>query len=129
MPNGRRRARVLMVDDEPDLLRMVEMWLSRHCEFEVLDDGERLLEVLQARRPDALMLDLHMPGPDGLELCRALREHPEFKTLPVLLLTGSSVSDEFMRSFGANSYLVKPVGRQQLLAALRELLPQPEFSL
>jgi two-component system response regulator MprA len=115
--------RILVVDDEP----AVRDSLSRSLRFEgydvsTADDGAAALELVHAREPDAVVLDVMMPRLDGLETCRRLRA--DGLLLPVLMLTArDSVADRVAGlDAGADDYLVKPFALQELLARLRALL-------
>jgi DNA-binding response OmpR family regulator len=119
------KPRVVMVDDEKDFRTIVRMWLEPAYEFVGLPDGERLLAELARGNVAAVILDLHMPGAGGFELCRRMRDDPRFESVPVLFLTGSREDENYLQNLkaGGDGYLVKPVGPRQLLAALEELVP------
>jgi CheY-like chemotaxis protein len=121
------RPRILAVDDDPDFLRMLSLMLQPRYDVECLTGGTDLLMQLDVLRPDAVILDVHMPGVDGFSLCRAIRSDPRFAGLPVLFLTASQVDDDFIKNLrvGADAWLNKPVGRQALVNRLRELLAAP----
>ena len=112
-----------MVDDE----RAVREALDRALRLEgfevaLASDGERALQVLGDARPDAIVLDVLMPGLDGLEVCQVLRRMGD--RTPVLMLTArDAVSDRVAGlDAGADDYLVKPFAAEELLARLRALL-------
>ncbi len=119
------KPKILMVDDEPDFVTLVGRWLEAEYDFSAQRDGEDLLESAARLKPDAVILDMVLPGEDGLELCRRMRADPRFERLPVLFLTGSRGVEESLRTMraGAASFLAKPAGRKELLAALGKLLP------
>jgi two-component system response regulator MprA len=120
--------RVLVVDDDPD----VRESLRHSLEFEgytveVAGDGEQALHVLRAEagtRPDLAIVDVMMPGTDGLEVCRRLRADGE--RMPVLMLTARDGLGDRVTGLdaGADDYLVKPFALAELLARLRALLRQ-----
>jgi two-component system response regulator MprA len=114
---------ILVVDDEP----AVRDSLSRALRFEryrveAAPDGERALEILGALEPDAVVLDVAMPGIDGLEVARRLRAAGS--AVPVLMLTARDAIDERVAGLdaGADDYLVKPFALRELHARLRALL-------
>lgn len=116
--------KILVVDDEPavrdSLRRALEL---EGYQVELADDGERALELAKAPvAPDALVLDVLMPGIDGLEVCRRLRA--EGNGLPVLMLTARAEVDSRVAGLdaGADDYLPKPFALAELLARLRALL-------
>ena len=114
---------VLIVDDDPSIRRALGRALGmEHYEVQVAEDGARALEKIAASPPDAVVLDVLMPGVDGLEVCRRLRASGDHT--PVLMLTARhSVSDRVEGlDAGADDYLVKPFALEELLARLRALL-------
>lgn len=115
---------IYMVDDEPDFQTIVHSWLEPKYDAVALKDADQLYGALRAKVPDLVILDLHLIGDDGFEACRRLRAKPGLETLPVLFLTASREYEDFRRSMSAGSsgYLMKPVGRRQLLAAVDALL-------
>ena len=127
MPEQREKRRIVMVEDEPDFQTVVHGWLAPEYEHIPLADGEELIKRLEVFAPDLVIMDVRLPGPDGFELCRRIRKDPGFAEVPVLFLTGSQDAEDFLKNFqvGGTSYLRKPVSRQQLLSAVRQLLPGP----
>ncbi len=116
------RPLILIVDDDPEIRRLVAEFLSREgLEVEQAADGGAMDAVLTRRRPDLVVLDLMMPGEDGLSICRRLRAAGG---PAVLMLTAKS--DEIDRviglEMGADDYLVKPFGTRELLARIRAVL-------
>jgi CheY-like chemotaxis protein len=118
---------VAMVDDEVDYMTLMRAWLEDSYVFYAFKSGEEFLTALPALSPDVVILDLYLRGVDGIELCRRMRELPNFRSVPILFLTGSERIDDYRRSMcaGGSTYLTKPVGRTRLLTALGDLLPQP----
>jgi two-component system KDP operon response regulator KdpE len=114
--------RILIVDDEPQILRALETTLrGAGYEIETAATGEAALAQAAVRPPDAVILDLVLPGRSGTEVCRALRE---WSQVPVLVL--SAVGDEPEKvaalDAGADDYVTKPFGIDELLARLRAVL-------
>jgi two-component system response regulator MprA len=112
-------ARILVVDDDPSVLRMLTRTLGAEGnEVEAAPDGGAALLAVERRAPDAVVLDVAMPGMDGLAVCRRLRERG--LTAPVLLLTArDAVADRVAGlEAGADDYLVKPFAVEELLARL-----------
>jgi two-component system response regulator MprA len=118
-----QRSRVLVVDDEEGILRAIGRALVINgYEVETAPDGMTAIHSLASRAPDIVVLDVSMPGVDGLEVCRRLREAGD-KT-PVLMLTAREGIDDRVAGLdaGADDYLVKPFALEELLARLRALL-------
>ena len=104
---------------------MVAEYLGRHeIDVTVVGDGERGLAALRRCRFDVVVLDLMLPGIDGLEVCRRLRAAPESAALPILMLTarGEDVDKIVGLELGADDYLAKPFNPRELLARLRAVL-------
>jgi DNA-binding response OmpR family regulator len=114
--------RVLIVEDEPSLQETLAYSLERDG-YEVLTAGDGLdaLKVARSQRPDLILLDVMLPGMDGIELCRILRREMD---VPILMLTARA--EEIDRvvglEVGADDYLTKPFGMRELLARVRALL-------
>src|SRR5688572_33238000 len=105
------RLRALLVEDDARLAALVGEYLDKH-EIDVLHlpDGERLLRTLKAEPFDVLLLDVMLPGKDGLELCRVVRADATLGKTPILMLTakGDDVDRIVGLELGADDYLAKP---------------------
>jgi DNA-binding response OmpR family regulator len=119
------QARILLVDDEENLVWAVRHSLSDEG-YEVLAayDGLEALAVARRHRPDLLILDIVMPGLDGLQVCRRLRRDPTLAAVPILFLTERSAIEDLIAGFegGGDDYLVKPFDLRELRARIRALL-------
>jgi DNA-binding response OmpR family regulator len=122
---------VLVIEDEKEIRDLVRYNLER-AGFRVnaVAEGEEGLQRLFASRPDAVVLDLMLPGRSGLEVLREVRNEPATRDLPVLVLTARSAEMDKLLGFehGADDYLTKPFSPRELVARLRALLrrAQPE---
>jgi len=119
------RARVLVVEDEEALARLVASYLVREgFEVEVLGDGSAAIEHARATPPDVIVLDLGLPGADGIEVCRAVRT---FSDCYVLMLTArvEEVDRLIGLSVGADDYLTKPFSPRELVARVQAMLRRP----
>jgi diguanylate cyclase (GGDEF)-like protein len=115
------RPRVLILDDDEEFTRAVGAVLGeRGMRVSALADPSRIIETLEEARPDALLLDVVLPGISGLDVCRMLRTTPRWQELPILILTAQSSVDNRMGAFqsGADDYLVKPLVDDELLARI-----------
>lgn len=117
--------KILVVEDEPDILDLVSYNLKQAgFEVEPVEDGETALKRVEAKPIDLVVLDLMLPGIDGLEVCRLLKQNPEHKDLPVLMLTARA--EEVDRivglELGADDYLVKPFSPRELVLRIRAIL-------
>jgi CheY-like chemotaxis protein len=108
---------VLIVDDSPTVRKFVSVSLSMQG-FHVVAacDGMDALEKLPQMKFDLVITDLNMPNMDGFELIKALRDNPEYKDLPVVILTslGDVANKEHGASLGVNSYVVKPFSLEKI---------------
>lgn len=115
-------AKLLVIDDDRELRELLTGYLSR-AGFEVLarPDGHQLSRLLEQEAVDLLILDLQLPGQDGLDICRRLRTTCD---LPILMLTarGAEVDRVVGLEVGADDYLVKPFSPRELLARIKALL-------
>jgi DNA-binding response OmpR family regulator len=118
-------AHVLVVDDEPHIGELVSLHLSfeGHTSDRLLD-GRAALDASRARAYDLFIVDVMLPGLDGVALCRALRQQPSTRRVPVLLLTARRDETDKVLGLdsGADDYLTKPFGVRELMARVRALL-------
>jgi two-component system KDP operon response regulator KdpE len=115
-------ARVLVVDDEPQIQRAVRTALAGHGYVAIgAETGEEALVQFQERRPDVVLLDLMLPGIDGLEVCRRLRA---VSSVPIIVLSARGEERDKVTALdlGADDYLTKPFGVEELLARIRVAL-------
>ena len=117
--------RILVVDDEIGALTLIGIMLERGG-FEVLKakDAEQALSVLDLETPDLIILDVMMPGMDGIELCRRLRARNDTAELPILILSARGDAKSVMSGMdaGASDYLPKPILHHDLVAKVRRML-------
>ncbi|MEN6577020.1 MAG: response regulator transcription factor [Phycisphaerales bacterium] len=116
---------ILVVDDEEDIVELVKLNLVREG-YDVLTatTGERAIELARARQPDLAILDLMLPGIDGLEVCRALKSNPRTEQMPVVILTAKSEDSDIIAGLelGADDYVTKPFNSKVLIARVRRVL-------
>jgi two-component system response regulator MtrA len=122
-------ALVLVVDDDEDTVQIMATML-RGEGFEVREafDGASALRSIDERRPDLVLLDLMMPGMDGLEVLRRIRRDPRHPGLPVILVTARTGDEDVLGGYrgGADYYIIKPVTRRQLLHGVGLVLGSAE---
>jgi CheY-like chemotaxis protein len=113
---------ILVVDDIAEITAIVRFLLEeRGLRVFTAQDGVTALRMLAQQRPDALVVDLAMPGLDGYEVIRQLRKDPETRSMPIIVLSGLQQHDEAMAA-GADSYMEKPCHPDKLLADILRLL-------
>ncbi|OGF13822.1 MAG: DNA-binding response regulator [Candidatus Eisenbacteria bacterium RBG_16_71_46] len=116
---------VMVIEDEKEIRDLVRYNLERAgFRVAVAADGEEGLQRIFASRPDAVVLDLMLPGRNGLELLRELRDEPTTLDLPVLVLTARAAEMDKLLGFerGADDYLTKPFSPRELVARIQALL-------
>jgi DNA-binding response OmpR family regulator len=120
--------RVLVVDDEEALARLVATYLVRDgFEVRVVGDGEAAVEAARSERPDVIVLDLMLPGIDGIEACRRIRT---FSDAYIVMLTARVEELDVLigLSVGADDYLTKPFSPRELVARINTMLRRPRAS-
>lgn len=120
--------KILVVDDEPAFVRLVTMVLKQEG-YEILSasNGQEALKLLFAHKPDMVLLDIMMPKMDGWQTCTRIRE---FSDVPVVMLTGKQTSEEDIvrgLDYGADDYLIKPIGNKELLARVRAIMRRSDL--
>ena len=121
--------RALVVEDDPDIVELIDHYLKAEgFEVEALGDGRLALERLQGGGHDVVILDLQLPGLDGLRLCAELRRDKRTRSLPVIMLTarGDEADRVVGLEVGADDYVVKPFSPKELVARVRALMRRLE---
>lgn len=119
------KACILVVDDEEDIRELVQLNLDREG-YRVLtcETGEQALAVARAQTPDLIVLDLMLPGIDGLEVCKRLKADSNLQEIPVVMLTAKGEESDIVAGLelGADDYITKPFSGKVLVARVRRLL-------
>ncbi len=120
-----RKPKVLIVDDEPDAIELVSFNLKK-AGLEVITaaDGVEALQAARSTLPDLIVLDVMLPGMDGLEVCRSLRRDSKTMTTPIIMLTAKSAEVDRILGLelGADDYVTKPFSPRELLLRIKKLL-------
>lgn len=125
-----KKSRILVVDDEPDLVELVRHHLAReHYDVVTAGDGETGLAEARRRLPDLVVLDLMLPGIDGLEVCRRLRADTRTQHIPIVMLTAKGEESDAVIGLaqGADDYVRKPFGMKELVARIATRLRASEL--
>jgi len=118
--------RILVIEDEKDIAELISMGLrGAGYETALCHDGTMALDAFRRTNPDLVLLDLMLPGKDGIEICRLIREE---SGVPIVMLTARSDSQDIVTGLesGADDYLVKPITPTELVARIRARLRKPE---
>jgi len=119
------RRKILAVDDETDILDLIFYNLSKEgYDVSTASDGGEALSEVRKTRFDLIVLDLMLPGVQGMELCRIIRSDPETESIPIIMLTakGEEVDKILGLEVGADDYITKPFSPRELIARIRAVL-------
>lgn len=119
--------KILVVDDEISALTLIGIMLERGgYEVEKAKNAQSALTKLEGLNPSLIILDVMMPGMDGVELCHALRQRPPTHTTPILILSARNDAESIMRGIkaGANDYLPKPIRNHDLVTKVRNMIQE-----
>ncbi|HVO32358.1 MAG TPA: response regulator [Elusimicrobiota bacterium] len=123
MRSGTEKRRILAIDDDPAVRRILDQALSERYDVRILDSGAELSRVLPHFRPELIILDVGLPWINGFDLCEDFRQNQAFASTPILFLTGFVDAEHRERGVqaGANSYLTKPFDMETLSRELNRL--------
>ena len=120
-----KKEKLVVVEDEPDILEVMQYNLSREG-FRVIpcDNGEEGLDAIRREAPALVLLDLMLPGVDGLEICRTLRADSLTRDIPIIMVTAKGEESDIVLGLGlgADDYVVKPFSPKELVARVKAVL-------
>jgi DNA-binding response OmpR family regulator len=119
--------RVLVIEDEPNIIEAINFILSRDgWSVDTHSNGHDAVDVVLAKAPNLVILDVMLPGRSGYDILKDLRAHPQTADLPVLMLTarGQNKDRDMAERLGASCFMTKPFSNAEMLEALRSLVPQ-----
>lgn len=116
---------IAVVDDEKDILNLITHHLKREgYQVKPFQSGKDFLLYINSVPPDLVLLDLMLPGMDGLELCRILKSKPKTESIPIIMITAKSTEADIVvgLEFGADDYIVKPFRIRELVARVKNIM-------
>jgi DNA-binding response OmpR family regulator len=119
------RRRIVIAEDDPAIASMLQKVLSQHYDVSVAHDGKQALVLaLQPPRPALLLLDVMMPGLDGLGVAAEVKKDPNLKSIPIIFLTAKAGATDVIKGIqsGARHYLTKPFKIDEVLAKVKKAL-------
>lgn len=120
-----RQKKILIVEDEESLLKLESILLStRGYQVTGVKDGVTALQEIENNRPDLILLDIMMPGIDGFEVCRRIKENPSTAGIPVVMLTAKKSTADQNRGaeVGAEAYVTKPFKSGKIIEVIESLI-------
>lgn len=129
LENGNGQTRLLVADDEPDMLRFLKSQLENHYQVIQAVDGQQAVERATAQLPDIILLDMNMPEKDGLQVCRELRAQASTREIPIIILTARADEQTKLESLsaGADDFLCKPFSTSELHVRVKNLVDSHHF--
>lgn len=119
------REKILIVDDEKDIVKMLDYNLKKEgYRIASSNDGERALTLVNREHPDLIILDLMLPGVDGLEVCKTLKKEGKTAVIPIIMLTAKTQETDKILGLelGADDYVTKPFSTRELIARVKAVL-------
>jgi len=119
--------RILVIEDQEDNRRILR-YLLRSAQYEVIEavTGEEGVDLAERERPDLILMDIQLPGLDGYEATRRIKGNTALRHIPIIVVTSYALSGDDVKAFaaGCDAYVTKPFSPRQLLATIREYVPQ-----
>ena len=119
------KQKILIVDDDRNIAELISLYLVKECyETHIVGDGEAALKAFSTFRPDLILLDLMLPGMDGVEILKRMKASEEFRQIPVIMATAKGSEYDKIQSLdaGADDYLVKPFGILEMVSRVKAVL-------
>ena len=117
---------ILVVEDDARVRSLLRFVVNRGG-YDLIEtsDGETALRLVEERRPDLVLLDMHLPGIDGVEVCRRIKSHPKTRAVRVMIVTAGTMDEDRNRGLaaGADGWVKKPFSPLALLERIKEELP------
>ena len=123
---NQKKPTIMIVDDSKTILRSAKSFLEPMYDVVVVEDGFLALAEIVSTQPDLVFMDIMMPRLDGYNACLAIKSSPDYKDLPIVMLSSKDSPFDKARGamLGSNDYLTKPFAKESLLEAVRKHLPR-----
>ena len=124
-----KKPRILIVDDDPVIVRLLQInFRLENYDVDTASRGEEALQRVRDHLPDVVVLDVMMPGLDGWEVCRQLKENPKVRHVPVIFLSARAQDEDRLRGYalGVDEYVTKPFDPAHLVEIVRRSLDKPK---
>jgi two-component system, cell cycle response regulator DivK len=121
--------RILVVEDQEDNRRIIrDLLMSAGYELIEAVDGEAGVRLAETERPDLILMDIQLPVLDGYEATRRIKQNPELRHIPIIVVTSYALSGDDAKAVaaGSDAYVAKPFSPRQLLATIRKFLPEAQ---
>ncbi len=117
-------SKILIVDDDRTNLRFLKEVLSEKYQIQSVSTGEEALQVINTFEPNILLLDIMLPGMDGYEVCRKIREDKKFSDLRIILISAKAMADDKQKGYdvGGDAYITKPFDHLDLFSIIEKIL-------
>ncbi|QSH40656.1 response regulator transcription factor [Lentisphaerota bacterium ZTH] len=126
------KEKILIIEDEEDIQELIRYNLKKEGfeNLKVADSGEKGLKIVPEFMPDIILLDLMLPGMDGLAVCRTLKSNPETEAIPIIMLTAKSEETDVIigLEMGADDYITKPFSTKVLVARIKSVVRRSRYS-
>jgi CheY-like chemotaxis protein len=115
---------ILIVDDEPNVRRLLRTILSNNFNVVEAEDGKQAIEIANSQKPDVILMDMMMPKMDGLTACHLIKNNPATKMIPVIMVSAIDfeLNIKLSKQMGAAGYITKPFSSQDLINAIDKVL-------
>ena len=124
MEQVENKKKVLIVDDEPNVRRLLHTILGKTFDVFEAEDGRQAIEITNSQKPDVVLMDMMMPKMDGLTACHMIKNDPATKSIPVIMVTaiGFELNVKLSQQMGASGYVTKPFSSEDLLGKITQVL-------
>lgn len=121
LPQFSKRNTILVVDDQPQNIRLIGTLLREHYNLLIADNGPKAIETARGKHPDLILLDIMMPDMSGFEVCETLKKDEGTREIPIIFLTAKTETEDILRAFeiGGVDYVTKPFNALEVLARIR----------